>query len=50
MAEELMTNPMFLIFSEITNLGIKGGFLGIVMSVFLKEEPEVPQKESDDER
>ena len=50
MAEEFMTNPMFLIFSEITNLGIKGGFLGIVMSGFLKKEPEVPQKESDDER
>jgi len=50
MSERLMTNPMFLIFSEILNLGVKGGFLGIVMSAFLKKDPERPEKLSDDER
>ena len=49
MSEELMTNPMFLIFSEMINLGIKGGFLGIVMSAFLKKDSAVPQNRQDDE-
>lgn len=49
-SESLLTNPVFLIFSEIINLGVKGGFLGIVMSVFLKKEPSEQKNVLDDER
>ncbi len=44
MSERLLTSPLFLIFSEIFNLGVKGGIMGIVMSVFLKKEPSEPEK------
>lgn len=50
LSKELIKNPFYTIFSEIINLGIKGGFLGLVMSAFLKTEPRIPQNGSDDER
>ncbi len=50
MSERLLTSPVFLIFSEMINLGIKGGFLGMVMAMFLKKEPEMPLNRHNDEQ
>lgn len=41
MAEGMMTNPVFLIFTGILELVIKGGFLGLILCAFLYKKPDM---------
>ena len=36
-----MRNPLYLIFSEVFNLAIKGGFLGLILCAFLQKKPDL---------
>ncbi len=40
-ALRVMSNPLFLIFSSVFNLVIKGGFLGLIFSAFFKRNPDI---------